>query len=532
VTQFRQAVGRRKTISDGASIIAHCSARTVCPQIAASRHSCSQQPQRRSTHTTTAASPVAPTSSANASSPDQAHLASWRHRLRMPLSLTFPSWPSSLHEPMRHSATRVQRQMEEWTRMMTERLAQANPYDATDVPQLYYHPSEFNRAVVSGAPALTRPFMPTPWMRSAHTQTILGTLLRFRPRIIYEREVMLLRDGGAIALDWDSGVNDAKRVQFRTGKEHPTPENPCLSTQPILVHFPGLTGGSNSKYLCQMVEMTRELGFRSVVFNFRGIMISMRTPMPSTGVNIDDLIHTFEHLHACYPNAPKLAVSFSMGANMLVKTLGTLGDRANKLGLVASACVSCAFDFVELSHSLRKPTNELLYSRFLTMQLKRNYIKMPGVQSVSRHIKKIDMAHALKAKTIWELDDRFTKHMYGIDDTLEYYRRMSSSTWVKHIASPTFLLNALDDPFSATIPYDCVKSNPHIILATTKRGGHVAWASGTNPLRQKSSWMMTTTLAYLKSAFETSQRLARPSQMTETSVTASPGAAETGSSAQ
>lgn len=231
--------------------------------------------------------------------------------------------------------------------------------------------------------------------------------------------------------------------------------------------------------------------------------------MPSTGVNISDVVATFEHLHACYPNAPKLAVSFSMGANMLVKTLGTMGARANEVGLVASACVSCAFDFVKLSHALRTPTNELLYSRFLTMQLKRAYIQTTGVQEVSRHISKIDMAHALNAKTIFELDDRFTKHMYGIDDTLDYYARMSSHTWVKHIAAPTMLLNALDDPFAATIPYECVRANPNIILATTKRGGHVAWASGNNPLRYKSSWMMTTTLAYLKSALETNQRMTK-----------------------
>jgi len=44
------------------------------------------------------------------------------------------------------------------------------------------------------------------------------------------------------------------------------------------------------------------------------------------------------------------------------------------------------------------------------------------------------------------------------------------------------------------IPLDAIRTNPHIVLATTRRGGHVAWARGSNPLARGSSWMITTTL--------------------------------------
>lgn len=373
-------------------------------------------------------------------------------------------------------------------------LDDANPFESTDVPELTYQPTEFNRSVLSRTPLLAAAYRPTPWMRSGHAQSILATLLRWRPPIRYHREVLALSDGGTLALDWDSGRNDARSVQFITGEPHPTPDRPSTSSQPILILLPGLTGGSNSKYMCQMVERGRRLGWLTVVFNFRGIGIPMRTPRPSTGVDIQDVIDAMAHIHACFPHAPKLTAGFSMGANMLVKTLGTLESRASReCGITAAASVSCAFDFLKLVRNLHTPINSLLYSRFLAMQLKRNYISQPSVQRVSRPLR-LDVAHAMRANTIREFDDRFTKHLYGIADVDHFYDVQSSKYTVRHVATPLLCLNALDDPFEGEIPRDDIAANQHIILATTRRGGHVAWSTGMNPLARESSWMMNTTL--------------------------------------
>ena len=244
-----------------------------------------------------------------------------------------------------------------------------------DVPQLTFMDTPSNRALIDLTPALRAPFVPTFWMRSAHAQTILGTLLRLRPPIIYQRDILSLRsDGGTLALDWDSGRNDPRRVRAEPHTDA-SPQRPSLRSDPILFLLPGLTGGSKSKYLCQCIEAARLRGWRSVIFNFRGIMIPMSTPRPSTGINIQDVQEALSHVHACYPRAPIVALGFSMGANMLVKTLGTMEGQTREYGLVASAAVSCAFDYVKLATSLDQPLNKMLYSRFLTMQLKRNYIK-------------------------------------------------------------------------------------------------------------------------------------------------------------
>jgi predicted alpha/beta-fold hydrolase len=403
--------------------------------------------------------------------------------------------------------------------------------DETDVPELTYQPTAFNRAILALTPLLQQPYVPTFWMRSAHAQTILATLLRRRPPVLYNRQILHLSEanhGGCLALDWDSGhwstTGDIGVIEPYTG---PTPERPCLErTEPILFLLPGLTGGSRSRYLCQCIALARQKGWRSVVFNFRGVLIPMSTPRPSTGVDITDVQEAFVHVQACYPRAPVIAMGFSMGANMLVKTLGTWGSGSasttngtndssdsssssssgsgrdgdivspggGSMRLVGAAAVSCAFDFKKLARNLHKPVNKLLYSRFLTLQLKRQYIRHPAWEHLAPRVAGLDLARALSAQTIWDLDERFTRHLYGIGDVEDYYDRQSSKYLVSHVRTPLLCLNAHDDPFEGEIPLEDIKTNAHILLATTKKGGHVAWSQGANPLAQNSSWMIATTM--------------------------------------
>ena len=68
--------------------------------------------------------------------------------------------------------------------------------------------------------------------------------------ILY-REVLLLCDGGEVALDWAE------------------PSQDCQDS-PVLLVLPGLTGGTDNNYIGHMVADGIELKFRAVVFNQRG----------------------------------------------------------------------------------------------------------------------------------------------------------------------------------------------------------------------------------------------------------------------
>lgn len=64
------------------------------------------------------------------------------------------------------------------------------------------------------------------------------------------------------------------------------------------------------------------------------------------------------------------------------------------------------------------------------------------------------------------------------------------------------LLTALDDPIAnwETVPYHEVEVNPHIILATTDKGGHIGWfeLAGLKPKR----WAHKPVSEFINAIFE------------------------------
>ena len=78
-----------------------------------------------------------------------------------------------------------------------------------------------------------------------------------------------------------------------------------------------------------------------------------------------------------------------------------------------------------------------------------------------------DLDHVLRAKTILELDDRLTRHVYGFDTVTEYYDSQSCKHVLEHVKTPLLCLNSRDDPFFGDLPIQQCVDNPHIVLAIT-----------------------------------------------------------------
>lgn len=75
----------------------------------------------------------------------------------------------------------------------------------------------------------------------------------FRCIFSFYREVLALKDGGQIALDWLD------------------PAPGCLSETPVVVILPGLTGNSQAEYIKGLALAVNRAGLRAVIFNNRGI---------------------------------------------------------------------------------------------------------------------------------------------------------------------------------------------------------------------------------------------------------------------
>lgn len=64
-------------------------------------------------------------------------------------------------------------------------------------------------------------------------------------------EILVLQDGGEVALDWA--------------------EASCTPHSPIVIILPGLTGASQAEYIKCLVSAAKNVGIRCVIFNNRGL---------------------------------------------------------------------------------------------------------------------------------------------------------------------------------------------------------------------------------------------------------------------
>lgn len=351
-------------------------------------------------------------------------------------------------------------------------------------PQLFFRNTSFNQSMVSSIPLLHAPYQPTPWIPFGHLQTIGGTMLRRFWPVQYHRELVDLHDGGQITLDWDTGTN-TETGHYET-EFHPS--------TPVVLIMPGLTGGSESRYIRQYVMRLRQSGLRAAVANYRGFNIPLKTPMVMTGCDVTDVSCLVRHVkERIDPDTQLFGFGISMGANMLTKYFGTVPESP----ILGAVCVSNAFNYPKLCESLERPVNRFLYSRPLATSLKRRVL---GRKENLEQVRKImDTSLLKKTRTIREVDDNFCRKCYGIETVEQYYERSSSEAHLSAVRVPMLFINSKDDPFYGSIPTQFSEDNPHLIFAVTERGGHVHFTRGLNPTRIQSCWTLEVCIEYLNS---------------------------------
>ncbi|KAJ3594595.1 hypothetical protein NHX12_003902 [Muraenolepis orangiensis] len=262
------------------------------------------------------------------------------------------------------------------------------------------------------------------------------------------RELIKAADGGQISLDWFDHDD--------------SPSHPDSASRPTVILLPGLTGTSQESYILHMVQQSRDLGYRCVVFNNRGVSgETLLTPRTYCAANTEDLETVMDHIQQNNRAAPLMAAGVSMGGMMLGVVLFSAG-----------------WDVFECTASLERPLDRFLFNSYLTSCLQ---------ASVDRHRpvleKCYDIDHVMKAKTIREFDERFTSVMFGYPTNDDYYHDASPVHRLKSVQVPMLCLNAADDVFSPShaIPVEAAKQNPNVALLITCHGGHIGFLEGLWP---------------------------------------------------
>ncbi|KAK1797413.1 hypothetical protein P4O66_008782 [Electrophorus voltai] len=353
-------------------------------------------------------------------------------------------------------------------------------------PQLIAGGKKFCEFLKDHCPVVSETYYPTFWCWEGRVQTLLRPFVTSKPCVCYRNELIKAPDGGQISLDWFD--ND-------TSTSHPDP-----SARPTVLLLPGLTGTSRESYILHMVQQSRELGYRCVVFNNRGVSgEKLLTPRTYCAANTEDLETVIEHVHNTHPVAPIMAAGVSMGGMMLANYLGRKGYETCLKGVVV---FSAGWDVFECTASLEKPLDRFLFNSYLTSCLQ---------ASVHRHRpvleKNYDIDHVMKAKTIRQFDERFTSIMFGYPTNDDYYRDASPIHKLKSVQVPMLCLNAADDVFSPNhaIPVEAVKQNPNLALLITCHGGHIGFLEGVWP--RQSTYMDRVFRQFARAVIEQGSRL-------------------------
>lgn len=286
------------------------------------------------------------------------------------------------------------------------------------------------------------------FMGNGHVQTIFPQLLRWVPTVGYERERIATPDDDFLDLDWSKvGSNQLA----------------------ILSH--GLEGSSTRTYIRGMVRALNQHGFDALAWNFRGCSGEPnRTLRFYHSGETQDLQTVIRHVQqqGVYKNVA--LVGFSLGGNMTLKYLGQSGHEVPSL-IKCAVVFSVPCDLTAASLQMARPENALYMERFLKMlhqKIRAKMITMPGQISDTGYD---------QIKSFKDFDDRYTAPLHGFKSAEDYWQRASSKPWLPHIAIPTLLVNAQNDPFLAGSCYPIreAREHPSFFLETPESGGHVGF---------------------------------------------------------
>ena len=311
-------------------------------------------------------------------------------------------------------------------------------------------------------------YIPPWWLRNGHAQTVYAALFAPRPRVRYRRERWDTPDGDFISIDW----LESRRSLLETRSSK------LETARPLVVLFHGLEGSSRSHYALALMAEVSRCGWQGAVVHFRGCGGEPnrlpRAYHSGDSAEADWILQRFAAKHA---GAKICAAGVSLGGNVLLKWLGENAHTASAV-VARAAAISAPVDLMAAGDALGRGFN-LLYARNFLRTM-----KAKSLAKLSRFPGLYDAERVRGARTLREFDDLVTAPVHGYAGVDDYWTRASSKPWLRHIAVPTLMINARNDPF---LPHQALPGGEDLSLAVTpdfpNGGGHAAFVAGAFPGR-------------------------------------------------
>ncbi len=297
----------------------------------------------------------------------------------------------------------------------------------------------------------TEPFHPRRWCDGGHQQTLASHFLR--------RQFQL-------------PASEIREVETEPGTRlkllcHWQPDAPSRTTL-LVLH--GLEGSADSGYVMGTATKALAAGMNVVRMNQRncGGMDHASPTLYHSGLSADVKAvarHLIER-----DGVKRLVLSgFSMGGNLVLKTVGELGMNAPQ-ELKAAVAISPALDLAasaDALHELQNRAYEWYFVRSLRARYRRKVKLFP----------QYDLARLRGSNSVRQFDDKITAPYSGFGNADNYYATAAAANVVGEIAIPTLVIHAADDPFIIITAKSraLLEANPHIHYVEPRSGGHCAF---------------------------------------------------------
>ncbi len=300
------------------------------------------------------------------------------------------------------------------------------------------------------------PFIPPPKLRNPHAQTLAGTVIPRRFKVIAESSEPRY-------FDTAPAVRVLAHCSWQTDR----------GVRPTLVILHGMEGSTESRYMLGTAEKALGAGFNAVRVNTRncGGTEHLTSTLYHAGLT-DDLRQIIAELAERDGLDEIYIAGFSLGGNVVLKLAGEYGRNVPRhlKGVIA---VSPSIDLNASADAIELWSNTIYNMRFvwsLRTRMRRKARLFPESYDASR------------LRGVWSIrkfDDVYTAPHSGFGNVANYYARASALQFINRIAVPTLIIHAQDDPF---IPFESfrhpdIDANPNVVLLAPEQGGHVGFIS-------------------------------------------------------
>jgi len=295
-------------------------------------------------------------------------------------------------------------------------------------------------------------FVPHPWLRGGHVQTLAAFILPRRIHLAPSEDRLIEVECGIPVLCkcyWQSDRKSALTI--------------------IAVH--GLEGSTESQYMLGIARNGLAAGMNVVLMNQRNCGgMDHRAPTLYNSSRSADVAAVTREVVDRDGVSSFFLIGFSMGGNLVLKLAGEWGEHGPpQFKGVAGVCPS--IDLAASADSLHEPANRI-YEYYFLWQLFRRFRRKASLFPAD-----FDAARLRGVQTLRQFDDRVTAYYCGFTGADDYYERAAAANGIGRIAVPGLIIHAANDPFIRLTPQtrSRISANPNITYIEAADGGHCAF---------------------------------------------------------